>query len=778
MPLSIRLTDDEREAHLREIEFDLSDAQAARGGENGFDKRIEKFFNAYRNRVKEKTEPWKGCSNVSMPIVARAVDRMNVQTGETLAPRGNFSTITPVPVTESVTEDLLDRAKAVGSYIAYQFRSRMNMVDEWERFSGSYYLFGNGFGIMYWCSRERTVCRMHHFPLMESDEETGEEVRVSAEDAIARLFENRPVVGEVSELEAPEGYVKRRYRVRDHEAGTVRSVTAEAYTDEDAEEITVRVNEKKLVKNAPAFETIDITDIYFSTNARRIEDARYVFVRHHKSVDEIRQGKRTGRWKHLREEDLEKLVEFSQERESGPIKKEDLMPRTAIDVGPASLPDRQDEVEGTETFVEPLLIWECFREADVDGDGERERVVFWVHIPSRTILLVEYLSVEYPLSDEEWPIVHAGFIPVGTRLLCIGVAEKVFPLLAEANTLVNNRNDANSLKISPGGFYRPGSGFPPQSVRWKPGNWLPLDNPQQDFAPYQPYNDTRDSIDLERMIFAFIEDMTVSSHSFGRSGTSETARGTIANLQQDATTLDHAVKRLVPALEKVCNMTIALLAEFGPEEEEFRVVGTRHVQKINREDLKRKYDFYFDIDTISANREIRRTYISAAYQAIIPLLQNPQLHPGAVKLGRKLLEALEIKEVDEILPEPAGFSHPPMDQDAETAVMLQGVEVEPLPVDDHQGHLLAMEMFEQSDGWDNVTAEWVTSIWRPHKALHLAHLRELKRQQDALVRGSQGNAGLGPGLQQTPQGGTGVLPGLGAEAEIAATAPGATFLGG
>lgn len=777
MPFKIHLTDEQKNLFFTNIETDIAQDRADR---SLFDDRRKSIYNAYRNRPKKKTDPWPGCAATSVPLLTRAVDRMAISSNETVAPRGNFSTITAIPTNESGFEETMARAQAVSDYISYLFRNKMNMTDEWDRFTRSFLTYGNAFGKVWFDRCERSVRKIERQPAFDMGEigENGEEpevIQIDVLEGMDAMYEGKRIRRSRDAGKTKEGYPIREYEVWNDDIKEYRTEKVAGYYDEDRQENVYRIDKKETIRNSPNFQTIDLDDIYFSLDDRCISGVHHVEVRHYMTLSEVKEKQRTGFFDQLSDDDMEKL-----EREAGDteesIEEEDLVPRTTLDVvgSGSSVRLREDEVEGTETRVKPLEFWECFRKVDIDDDGEAEDMVFWVELSTKTVARVEYLSVEYLMNDI--PIVHAGYIPIGTRLLCIGIGEVLFPVLTVLNKLINNRQDAADLKLNPGGFYRPGSGFPPGKVQWRPGTFWPLDQPQQDFLPYQPFNDTRDSIEMEKFFFQMAEDLSIASSTTGTQGkgTPRTARGTIALLQQDAIKLDYILKRLLPALSEVCHKVLGLLRDHGPEREEFRVVGSNKIQTITKDDLSEKYDFFFDIDSVSANREIRRQFTAVGFQSLMPILMQPPgaLPPGAIRLARKFMDSLDWKDKDQILPEPVGYEREPRNQEEEIGVMLQGIPVEPILADNHAEHIAIMHAFELSPAWGDQEPGWVETIWRPHLATHFQMQREIERQQQVVQGGGQAVPNQGPG------GGAGAIPGLGAEAEIAPEAVGSTFRGG
>lgn len=706
---------------------------------------------------------------------------MVIHAMQTIAPRGNFTTVEAVPITSNPLVG--ERAGDVSDYLGYYFRNRMNLSEAYERYVRSFVLFGNAFGKVWWKRvrrKARTIERVPAF-IEEVDPVTGETIenKISSKKSVEVYFENKEVIRKSKK----DG----KYTVWNPVEKREVEYAVEHRYNEDSRENEILITSYDTIDNQPQFDFIDMDDIYFDLSAPSINDSKSVAIRYSKTFSEIKAGWNSGRWGHLRAEDIEEMEERANKTESIGDEPLELTPRTNLDTG-QKLRQEQDDSEGYVTTRAPTFeVWEVFRRMDLDGDGEEEEIVIWYEAKTKKIMRVEHLSVEY--HSNERPLVHSTLIPVGNRLLGIGIGEVLLPLLIELNTVFNHRNDAATMSVSPGGFYRPGSGFEPGAIEWKPNAWLPVDNPQVDVVPYSSQSSQRDAINVEQFLLALAEDLSISTFTMGRGpdrpNAPRTARGTMAILQQDAIKLDYILQRLMPSIEDVCHKTLHLLRMNGPESEEFRVIGSKSVKSIRKEDLDEKMDFFFDLDSVSANREVKRQFASMALEAILPLTMQPPeaVSNGARILARRFLEMLEFKNVKEIIPDAPGFERAPISQSEETEVMLQGVHVEPVMADNHMEHIFSMDEFEMSDSFGTVSTEWIETLWKPHKIAHARLEKEKRKIMEAQVGqkvGAQGGAGGMAGGGSVP-GGPGMMnPNMGSLGDTGAMAPenpGSTFTG-
>lgn len=789
MAFRIRLTGEEKTALFVELEDGLIDAMRDR---SKFDKRRIAIENAYRNRVRKKTEPWDGCSNTSLPIITRNVERMTIHTMQTVAPRGNFSTITAVSVSSNVIPGQMDHAEDVSEYLGYNYRNKMDLVRGWEVFTRSFIKHGNGYGILFWSRREMKVRRVDRQPAwnrVEKDPEVFqreqaedpeavpfEEVQVQVEESMDRLHGNNANLT-MRVLKVVDGNFRKEYRFFDVREREMRTVVAEGYYEENTRDNVILTQRTILAENQPKFRPIELDDIYFTTETSSVKTSSRVWVRHRNvTIANIEQKFRRGIYNAIDEAGLELLKKrVSVNKKTGAVDTE-LRAHTPLDRSSPSVRSQQDKNEGVVTHrAQPFEVWECFATIDLDKDGEDEELVVWIERETKTVLRVAHLHEEYGSSKR--PLIEAVFIPIGDRPLGIGVGELQMPLLVELNALFNNRSDSASILLQPGGFYRPGSGFYPNRIPWRPGTWLQVDNPQQDVSPFVPTANMRETVALEQFLLAMSEDLGVSTFSTGsgpqRPNAPRTARGTLAIMQQDNIKMDYILIRLMPALVDLCQQTVYQLRINGPDHETFRVVGSKSVKTISREDLEQDYDFYFEVDAVSANKEIQRIFATAAFQGAIGIASQPPeaVTPGARALARRFLAAYEVKDNKTIIPDPPGFMRNPQDQEFENQLLFQGIEVEPVMADDHVGSIAKMDEEELGEVFNSMSPEWVTAIWAPHKQKHVRLLETKERMiQQQVGQGGQGGNGNGLAGIPGPQGGI-------AGELLAAEAPGGPLSG-
>lgn len=793
MAFRISIDAEQKETLLKAIEEGLAVAQ---GDRKDFDRRRLAIYNAYRNRPKKKDTPFPGCANFSTPIITRSIERMTVQTMQTVAPRGFFSKLvaTPNQVVDDV-DDVQERSDAVSQYLSVTFRHRMRLHEKIEPFVRGGLLYGNAYAKL-WHNREiRKVRRVDRYPAIAlvpvipeaADTENEPEIReqvVPPEVTLMTIYGHRGVkITEVDPKSGPEGTKAWMVKYYDTSERRRREIHVEIYYDEEYGENVVLSVADEVVRDDPDFQNISLDDIYFTTEGETLQDSSLVLIRQRLTISDVTARYRRGVFNQITADDLEDMNAYvGKDEETKEVPSDKLTHEMTTRMVQTTVRTRADQVEGVRSGpYQRLDIWEVFMTYDLDRDDEDEEIVVWVDFATRKILRVAHLDEDYFSNSR--PIVEWGLIPVENRTLKMGIGELLMPLQTQFDQLFNNRQDAASVSLMPGGFYKPGSGFYPNKMRWAPGAWIPVDNPQADIQLYTPTNNPRDTINVEQFLLALVEDLSISTYAFGRGpdrpNAPRTARGTIAILQQDSIKMDFILKRLLPAIEDVCHRVLHLLRLHSSASQQFRVLGTDKIMTINPEDLERRYTFTIDVDAVSANREIQRIYAAQALQMIGPLAQAPpeQVSPGMRTLGRNLLNRLEFRNAHEILRDPAGYKRGPANQEYETAAMFSGITIEPIAEDDHVAHMVSMDATEQTEQFNSMPLEWVKNVWAPHKRMHLEMYRQQGQAMQAQMQGIGGQGGGGTG----PVGGIprmGNLPmGQGGGVEAAPEAAGSTLTG-
>lgn len=424
------------------------------------------------------------------------------------------------------------------------------------------------------------------------------------------------------------------------------------------------------------------------------------------------------------------------------------------------------------------------KDADIWDTKKRdlyERDILVKFIPDLNMVVgVQDLRQLYPASPNVRPFVEASYQKDGSYW-CDGLAAQIIDSEDEVRVNHNMGTNSQQLALAPMVFYRPGSGFNPQTFTLSPGVMLPVDNPAADVVVKEIPCNLEAISAKEQTVLAYVERLTGNSdESNGRSSdrpnAPKTARGTMAIIEQgnlrmtlDTTTLreDYAV---------ILSHFWMLEWMFSDEETFFRVTeedanGLFPVKQggavLNQSERNGQYDFRLQLATSKWSREAEKERTLARYQLD---LQNPLIaqNPAALwKVTKDAHEALGDPNFADMVPEPP---HPDMPHNPkeEWAMMQQGETVMVNPLDNDELHMIRHMKDLNLAVEDKYPDQTALQAMKVHYIQHVYQLEEKKlvqalaermvqRAQELgsnpmnAVRAQQGMQQLPPGLQQQMQ---------------------------
>ena len=129
------------------------------------------------------------------------------------------------------------------------------------------------------------------------------------------------------------------------------------------------------------------------------------------------------------------------------------------------------DMTDTGADVGRLLLWEIYARVDINGDGEREKVVVWYAPKQKMVLSIS----DYVYPFDSWPVVYFPFEAARRPIDNRGVADLVKSFQQIANGFHNARIDAAQIMLAPVLQYRAlgGEDFA-KSVEWRPGALIPV----------------------------------------------------------------------------------------------------------------------------------------------------------------------------------------------------------------------------------------------------------------------------------------------------------------
>lgn len=316
----------------------------------------------------------------------------------------------------------------------------------------------------------------------------------------------------------------------------------------------------------------------------------------------------------------------------------------------------------------PHMFLEQHRYLDLDDDGYKEPYIVTVHKDTRKVvrIVARYNEDGIFMADGQvlkiTPINHFtkfSFIPAPDgSFYDIGFGILLNPLNETINTLFNQMLDAATKENAGGGWIGKGAKLPGGVLRFRPGEYKPVDVPGQSLrenivdAPAKGPSGVLFNL-LDLLINVTKELSTVSQEMGGQAGhPNETATSVLARMEQGMKVFNAVHKRVYRSLTQELKKIYALNKMYLPGEEYMNIVDDENA------DAQADYeDASIDVKPIadpSMATDVQRMMRAEAAMQVLA-----QVPGGNVEaLARRLLESMHIENVDELFPDPNAEPQP------------------------------------------------------------------------------------------------------------------------
>ena len=295
------------------------------------------------------------------------------------------------------------------------------------------------------------------------------------------------------------------------------------------------------------------------------------------------------------------------------------------------------------------------------------------------------LDEKNPFNYGEKPYDKCCYVPLTNEFYGIGIPEIVKDLQDELNTTRNMRIDYNAMCLRRMWKIRRGCGLTPNDLIWKQGGVLQVDD-MDDILEINVQPLPASAFSNEDVIKQDMRDATgVHDIILGLAQADETATTTMTKDNNASIRFKFFIEAVVDdMLLPIVTKMLSMDTEFLDQARIIRLIDDAgqagELLAILPEELGNDYDFYYVGSSVEpmANKELNKNKMIEAYQLAManPVVQqdmNVQRN-----LLRVLFNALEIKEVDKIVPEEALVSPMPDMQQMAGAGIQQGAPTEPM----------------------------------------------------------------------------------------------------
>lgn len=371
-------------------------------------------------------------------------------------------------------------------------------------------------------------------------------------------------------------------------------------------------------------------------------------------------------------------------------------------VSPDEVRQKVDEIQGTsKTYSDDVytllemhvdLDLEGFEDMSPDGEPTGIQLPYIVTIDQSS---GEVLSVRRnfeenaELARKQQYFVHYRFMP-GLGFYGFGLIHMIGGLGRAATSILRQLIDAGTLANLPAGFKARGVRVRNDDEPLQPGEWRDIDAPGgniRDSIIPLPYKEP--SATLAQLLGALIEGgrrfVSLADQQTSNMNQETPVGTTMAMLERGMKVMSAIHKRLHFAQKTEFRILARIIAENLPPEYPYQVAGAEQTIKAT------DFDDRVDIIPVSDPNIFSMAQRVTLAQTQLQLAQsNPQMH-NLHAAYRRMYQALEVQNIDEILPPTP--QPQPMDPALENARGLMGQLLQAFPDQDHDAHIKIHVMF-------------------------------------------------------------------------------------
>jgi hypothetical protein len=580
----------------------------------------------YAVRTKTRTTPWKGASNLNIPMIDKVIRRWKPSIVRLVTDSSPIAHFNP---TEAGDVETARTAETVYDWI---FKIQMDALDEVVYLADIVAQRGTGYIEVSWDYRTDLVARI---------------VRVQElfPQGLPKLAQKTPLVEDPEEpdLKAIRKALIAEYDLNrnspDH-MGAVNVATELLARGEQAVKIVFR----QVVHDRPKIIARDPLQVVLPPREKDPQNADFVCIRDLVSKDDLR--------KMVADEVLEKAPTMEVIKIIEDRMQQD-QPDGAIGLSyPGQIQEEErntmDELIGilqAHESPEQIEIWKIMCWIDINGDGEKERAILWYH-PSSKIIMAK---TEYVLPFPRWNIVEFTFEKTHSKrsLSSRGIPQILSPLQVEINRLHNNRLDAAAIQLSPVFLVR-STGNKTRNFRWQPGAGFPVQDPNNDIKPLsQDLRNLGQYLQEEQFTRLIAEESIGIFDSAVGAGDRRTATE-VETVQAEISGI-FALDAMMwqKSWRDVHRMVFALWRELGEDKVFIRIAGQQaEFQQVPKHEVDKDYDIQPAGTPTNTNKALELNRMREMMQ----LFWNPfTMQTGAVnmlELIRNFIAAHDSRKID------------------------------------------------------------------------------------------------------------------------------------
>lgn len=377
--------------------------------------------------------------------------------------------------------------------------------------------------------------------------------------------------------------------------------------------------------------------------------------------------------------------------------------------------DSSDKTSGSSkgTKNKPRLILEQHRLLDLSDSGDiEEQYMVTVDYETETVLNIEPLSYIDILTGKKKVFEHFtaySFFPNPDSWRGLGFGHILQHLNEAINSLTNQLNDAGTLANTSGGFVNSRSTLRAGNLSFSMGQFKLIDASVDDLNKaiykFQFNPPSQVLFELLSMLQNYARDLSsVSESMLGKLPPSDTTATTMLSVMEQGLKVFSSIhKRIHSSFAKELKK-IALLNSFYLDDNVYFMVQDSTSSSMvgytsGREDFANNIDVIPSSDPTITSRAEKLIRTKQAYELGMSSPLIAENKESMYELLKSYYEAIEVQNIDKILKKPEEEVPPDLRPEQEEAEFLAERNVQPLPEQDHEAHLISHQNFKDSPQW-------------------------------------------------------------------------------
>lgn len=360
--------------------------------------------------------------------------------------------------------------------------------------------------------------------------------------------------------------------------------------------------------------------------------------------------------------------------------------------------EKIDEIDGRSKSItdDVRTLLEFHADLDIEGyedigqDGEPTglKLPYIVTVDkdtNRVLSIQRNWSPVDPLKRKRQYFVHYKFLP-GLGFYGFGLIHMIGGLGRSATAILRQLIDAGTLSNLPAGFKAKGIRVRDNDSPIQPGEWREIDAPGMDLrnalVPL-PYKEP--SATLGQLLGALVTDgrrfISLADQQMSNLNNEAPVGTTVALLERGMKVMSAIHKRLHAAQKAEFRLLARVIAENLPPVYPYAVAGAPS------EIMQADFDDRIDVIPVSDPNIFSMSQRVTLAQTELQLAQSaPDIH-NLREAYRRMYQALEVENIDQILPPPP--QPQPMDPAMESGLLIQGQSPQAFQPQDHDAHIQA-----------------------------------------------------------------------------------------